>query len=1555
MSSRRFVQTPEQPQAITKRTGTNMSSSSKISNSTSTKSQIPMPSSSIARSRKGSTTSEPEDQTRLRLIRSNSSSRRPSREPSPSIAFSPPSYSLIPSTSRARPPAVNKIPSPAPPSALSLKYQQQVSADGRRRNVLRRKAPSIEQYAERNRARFQVQEGQKTSFEAHRDSPTHTPDQNYLSNPEITPATDDSPHPHHQDTQPPQFSRQPVRTPDQNYTANPDLNPSIENAQIRQQYHQLSSTSRQPAPEAIPATTTSHPRVLKEFAGLSTTINTRNLPPPTPNFTGGSSPSTRYSESPGFWSSRNSTPTSLSSYSPGIVLPTNGSRLKQPSPTISRSQKLQQSLARTYSPDDIKRAPGSTKLPIRAQTEPIPRTLTTGNERPVITRHETAPYTRLEIPDPNYEVDTKITKPNSVATIERVTSRNAESPSLLPSLTTTPTLHPTRPSRRGIEQLRLESSPVIQSNLSLSRLPTHRRRRSSETSYTSRSPAYPTSLVNASTDSLQSKVSSRIPAPSPSPNHFNPPSNSQSRTATPVSTQPIKKKSTLSKGPHVQPKKTEQAPSQPDVKAKRFGIFSKRSKSVPEIQHEGQARRGPAAGTGHEGYGKYSQRGRRPSIGSSAGRTRSTSTNRSGGNSSGTELELDGFLLDRLEPVIISGGGVDGASLSRTQSEQSASSVSLVSFNDYRSQHQARQYGSETGPLLLQGRDLIQSPESLDTSPTRSPFSTQSRTPTVKKRRSFRNSRLFGGQKELNNHLSPVNSVTESRRPSDASANSHFEPHNAVQPKPQKQLKEKKSGKLGRWNFFQRSQQSRDARTSPEKNLRTVPNMPVAIITKLPTPRTVAHYAVLDNEQLDSDSLKEILNRIEESPPTPEDILAATSNKGLGLQRKHGHSILLPSPPIGLADYPLNNRPCPPKVFFNTEASSRPDPAQKPARPSRLTSVGRIPPVVSRATEQPKPSIQSFSRPFSMGEGPSLTVTAHGTSGTVDSQQYANNYDIGAKRNQSGSSPLAQKEFMSFSPRRGSEVSPSESSDGCGGNLAAVTALPPVPGSQLTGDEVWHEYDEFLDKVVSPPLDQDHEIGSPGSYFNLVKKASRTLQEGLGAGNDSSTYLGSLGNSELKVPVSPLNSNVDSVHLSHSMILSALHISLTPSSPVSLGDLISAYAGSKRGSPYLDGATMPNTPNVTHALRTLEGKFDDHRENHPPKQEASETTSIADDEEAEKREEGPERFDPMAHANIRSGSLMTSRWLSFGRVLFSPASNHVKSEDQARILVIDGLGNDDWSFYCALTYPAATVYNLTSVIQADSTSNNPEAWDPPPNHRTIHHSHAENPFPFPKGFFTVVTIRFPSMCSEGGVDTMIAESKRVLRTGGYLELAILDLDMVNMGNRTRKAMRMLKERMYNTDPNICLKPASDNIQKLLGKRGFDNLNRCVVVVPAAGTIVQSSDTSSSAPSIAMLQKGRDQHNRPPSDDVEVSLGDLLSDPAPSASNDESITKMVAKVARWWHTQCYEMAVFPSMSPKDSIWADKRLLRECQRRGTGFRLLIAYVQKSSEVTRRTASV
>lgn len=200
-------------------------------------------------------------------------------------------------------------------------------------------------------------------------------------------------------------------------------------------------------------------------------------------------------------------------------------------------------------------------------------------------------------------------------------------------------------------------------------------------------------------------------------------------------------------------------------------------------------------------------------------------------------------------------------------------------------------------------------------------------------------------------------------------------------------------------------------------------------------------------------------------------------------------------------------------------------------------------------------------------------------------------------------------------------------------------------------------------------------------------------------------------------------------------------------------------------------------------------------------------------------------------------------------------------------------------------------------------------------------------------------------------------------------MTLLDRDMVNMGPQTRKAVRQLKEMTCLSDSSLCLKSTSDSIQREIGAQGFDSLRRCIVRIPVAGVVLRSSDSSSStrsfsatAPSSAfplpaISITAADSQNRGSTSkypDGNISLWDLLSDPSPSPANDESIAKIVARVGRWWYSKCYEDPIF-SARPTSSMWNDRKVLRECQKRGTGFRMFIAYAQKPSEVPRRTASV
>ncbi|OQE23092.1 hypothetical protein PENSTE_c009G03042 [Penicillium steckii] len=1332
-----------------------------------------------------------------------------------------------------------------------------------------------------------------------------------------------------------------------------------------------------------------------ELASLRTAVSSQPPPPGlTPFIPSASTPSTRYSESPGMWS-RGSTPTSLSSYSPGIVHSTKIARLRQGSTSQTRLP--------IFSPPAITASPQSATLVCtepRIQRKATPQQSAEFKESARIIQNApiqqtSSPATMLRGPphsppprkssmksSPQGNVDIDVEKARKEVDEAERELFNSYRPKTTILSKDIPVLKtpPRRPSRDGTQNLDLETSPVIKSNLPYVRSTGHTRRESAERI---RTPGKETiksvqpNSVAASTDSLPSKDISRIPS---------------RESSSPVMSR--KSPRTLTKVPPQDKTETKIPAASP----KRFGLFSKKSKSKIDdspMEQARPARKGPAAGTGHEGYGKYSQRGRKSSTGSSIGtRTRSTSTTRSasrsvasskGSMSSRPDLELDHFFSSRLEPVVITGGGIDGGSLSRSQSEQSISSMSVTSSS----------IPCHT-PL---SSSTVQSTESLPTSigafektiavePVSRIEQTRSKDPEKKPTAAShppQRSRM-PVPKGRKNTAATIPSVapTQTSRSGYGMASSKTQPQdrttvssltNGSQTHPED--KEVKKSKSSRWNPFQRNRGNEEKSSIPAAPVPLPPAHTAqlhATIAPVLNTRPVAHYAIVDE---DSDELERIISNIEHSPPTEEDLPIVPVEVPAGLNiKKRQPSVLLPSPPKMHSEF-NNDRPSPKTAMFNRNIMG-PEPESSPEdrRPRRLASVGRIPKVVSRRDRQLRPDMQSFSRPFSVVDSPSLPAPVlyeypgfegsppknipdvpsnkpfnlvHGFNPSFSAPEQISALDFLA-------GPFSASEFLHFSPPHKGSVSSSSS-----GALAAVTAVVPNATTALSEDEVWNEYDDLIDHVLSPeePKPSESIKSEDDERFQKATMASRALQNGLE--QPRSLQLPSLAKTD-----EANRDSSDSVRLRRSRIISALHSSITPSTQPSYSDLIASYG--ERG----DNPASPQDSKLqfSEQVQQQQSTFLHSLAAVPPK------TSKPDGRKTT-HEPSERDWDSVTRTNMRSASLMTSRWLSFGRVLFSPAHNHVKSGTHGRILVIDGLGNDDWSFYCSLTYPDAEVYSL-SGRPVSTALPHPAAWQPPTNHHTVYHAGLQNPLPFPKDYFAVAVLRFPTATSEAVQSNIVQECKRVLRSGGYIEMSVLDRDMVNMGVRTRKVVRRLKEMTCLANSTISLSPASDSVQRLIGTQGFDNLRRCMVRIPVAGMVVRSSGstTSSSGHSLSVSaatqstgyslppnpvstttgsQGTQTASKSSPSDD-NISLGDLLSDPSPSAANDASIAKIVARVGRWWYTKCYEDPVLPDTGDNDpSMWNDRKTLRECQKRGTGFRMLIAYAQKPSEVKRRTASV
>lgn len=1350
------------------------------------------------------------------------------------------------------------------------------------------------------------------------------------------------------------------------------------------------SSSSQGASDRIENSAVDTPKVQEpvELASLRTTVDTQNLPPPpAPYYPSASTPSTRYSESPGMWS-RGSTPTSLSSYSPGIMHSSKIARMRQPSPSQARLP--------VFSPPSVQASPQSAqseKAESKVQRSGLPKrspalgsaTITSGKSQskdkstpgnirgpphsppPRKSSVNFSPPRDAPSKNPDIDID-QARKEVEEAERELFNSQRPRAPSI--SETNVPNVPktPPRPSREGTHRLDLETSPVIKSNLPYLRSTGHKRRESMERNRIAQPPP-----AVASTDSLPSKDLSRIPS---------------REAGSPVLAR--KSPKTLTKEP---PK--EKVDTKKPAVQKKFGLFSKKSKPDLDAVFDDQTRpmrKGPAAGTGHEGYGKYSQRGRKSSASSASGiRTRSTSTTRSTSrsvtsskgsmSSSRPDLDLDDFLAARLEPVFISGGGMDGATLSRTVSEQSISSMSVTSSNLPRPTPLTSSTVQSTESLATSTGTFGEGPRSESTTSlgprrSKSPEKNQtlanrqqpkSRMPVPKGKKSGLYANSDAARTSIS--LSSNTSSTVVLQKSKATPAATIKQESPAKPEPP----QPKKGKSSRWNLFQRSR-SNEPSTAAKPALAPPSHTAQlhAAISPVLNSRPIAHYALVD---ADSDELDDILNHVEDSPPTEEEqyIVPVEVPASLNIKKRHP-SILLPSPPKMHSEFERDNRPSPRTAMFN-QNMLKPEPESSPEdrRQRRLASIGRIPQVVSRRDRHHQPAMQSFSRPFSTSESPSVMApTLEGTSqysglggiplADIPSSKpgdwgYGFNPAFSAPEAASAleflAGPYSAHEFIHFSPHKGSP------SSGSSGALAAVTAVVPKPGTAPSEDEVWNEYDDLID-VLSPEEPKPEETGKTedDDRFEMATMASKALQDELNNVN-----------SLQPPPFSPAGASNrdsgDSVHLRRSRIVSALHDSIAPSTQASYSNLIASYGDPE----VMYSPANPTQPSLDPVHEQQSTFLQSLAATPAPKSKPYELKDFPGCSERE--------WDAVTRTNMRSASLMTSRWLSFGRVLFSPAHNHVKTGTHGRILVIDGLGNDDWSFYCSLTYPDAEVYSL-SGRPVSTAIPHPAAWQPPTNHHTVYHAGLQNPLPFPKDYFAVAVLRFPAASSEAIQTNIVQECRRVLRSGGYLEMSLLDRDMVNMGVRTRKAVRRLKEMTCLANSSISLAPTSDSIQRLIGTQGFDNLRRCMVRIPVAGMVVRSSGSTTSSSNKSLSASATTQStgfslpaisvstaatgsqstqtaSKSSVSDDNISLGDLLSDPSPSAANDESIAKIVARVGRWWYTKCYEEPALYDTGDIDlSMWNDRKVLRECQKRGTGFRMLIAYAQKPSE-KRRTASV
>ncbi|KAI5924699.1 hypothetical protein F4810DRAFT_114147 [Camillea tinctor] len=1262
-------------------------------------------------------------------------------------------------------------------------------------------------------------------------------------------------------------------------------------------------------------------------------LATEDLPPPTPQFSGASShsqlstfsasPSTRFSESPGPSPySRDTTPTSMSSQSPGLVAPMRlpTSRPRQASPAETRPPVTRRRAGSTSTEGDAFSADPQGLAAVR-------EALTSSSSNSTVRAEEKKDKKkRGRSPGPNppprkssqrfrqVQDSDEAPSPPKVPRIATQTAMRSISPTKgsRPSFErsqdstsqTRPSI-PSRPSRDGTPDLYAQFGgpvPIIHSNISA--MGVTDKRHSSQLGLSSLPKSTASSAAQDQSKSL--KAPSREPTPAPS--------------GIPTRSQPGKTESG-------RPTRTPSPGVSTSFKS-RFPLFGRRTKTTTETNQVDKkdkvARKGPAAGTGHEGYGRVGAVKRRSSLVSQFSRGYP--------GSPPTEFTVnaqstDPFLLERMNPVIIAGGEVvenrnTNPELARTESNQSASQSrpSIHSRNNSTASISSREdrqtaWSSKYAHVPTRSR---RPSDSSDTEATKLK-------PTLAFRRSIRN--LKPSERAQVNIPKPIDTRGISS-PSAASLATTIMtdtslPESLVEPTPAAPKKLTKKTKSPRkWNLFSRSQTALTTKKQVEAS--------VSVAVQPTQSKPAAFYTMMDSsEQEDAEELDtEAISRESEDSHVQETSTSDQQRRPApASQPIQEPKLPLPQSTLPSLDIPRNDelsiqtQPQPPAGRQLAQAKN----LTSTGRPSRLPQVGRIPKVVNTRREQTSP--KSFSRPFnrisiqapapqfsridqeSLAKGPSPPRSSS-PEPTHQEQQGTEN----AMNPPSDTMPLSNpspelnrlgNEFLAFPPEKNTGNTPSTESSVFGAaRHSNYVAIQPDPTAPLGEDEIWDEYNDLLGDV--PPS----ATSSRGFPFHLETYESELAKKSKPLMSPTIKTQPSINVRDSTETERTLSSHY-SADMTARLNAAFKFGSDQPSTPFSVSEFVSGY-----GDRNISNLELGKSPN-------------------PSARASSCSNQSAKTGTSNKRSSGSSRNSdesPLAQVNLRVGSMTVSKWLTFGHVLFSPVREELLSSDGSpkrhSILVIDGLGNDDWSFYAAETYPGATFYNLSPRAplsqEQRSTSSFPLS---PPNHHQIQFTSHMNKFPFSSESFTLVVFRFPSATQESHYRNIISEACRVLKPGGYIELSILDVDLNNMGSQTRRAVRLLKERINAWNPNLNLSSAADLTLRLLGRKGFTDIKTCRVGVPVASSIARSGSN-----------KKKDER----------SLAEMMNDK--TEMGDVNITKMVSKVGRWWYNRCYEVPTGMSKS----IWSDRALLAECEEWGTSLKLMVCHA-RVPEARGRVASI
>lgn len=185
--------------------------------------------------------------------------------------------------------------------------------------------------------------------------------------------------------------------------------------------------------------------------------------------------------------------------------------------------------------------------------------------------------------------------------------------------------------------------------------------------------------------------------------------------------------------------------------------------------------------------------------------------------------------------------------------------------------------------------------------------------------------------------------------------------------------------------------------------------------------------------------------------------------------------------------------------------------------------------------------------------------------------------------------------------------------------------------------------------------------------------------------------------------------------------------------------------------------------------------------------------TLIDDPEKLRREK---EWEAMTQTTVATWQVAAIKLLNGGRLISAPIAQRLArlshiipskkgtTRDRARILDLGGQTTCDWAWHCALQFPNAKVYTVTTKAIRQLSNANIRG---PSNHRQVAVERLTR-LPFEDEQFDLISARelhsilkFTGENGEDEWESCLKECMRILKPGGYLEFSLLDSDMMNAG------------------------------------------------------------------------------------------------------------------------------------------------------------------------------